>query len=66
MASGVYTAHFIPGHNVADALSDLKVAMWADPGFAVIGIRSDAGLSCVFDAALDFASTKAQSNRVQI
>jgi hypothetical protein len=66
VAAGVDTAHFIPGNNVAYALSDLQVAMWADPGFAIIGVRPDAGLGCVLDAALDFASAKAESNRVQI
>lgn len=58
VATGVDTAHFIPGNNVAYALSDLQVAMWADPGLAIIGIRTDAGLSCVLDAALDFASAQ--------
>ena len=58
MATGIYTANFIPGNNVAYALSDLQVAMWADPGLAVIGIRTDAGLGCVLDAALDFASAE--------
>jgi hypothetical protein len=59
VAAGVDAAHLIPGNNVADALSDLQVAMWADPGLAVISIRTDAGLCCVLDAALDFASAKA-------
>ena len=66
VAAGVDAANFIPCNNVAYALSDLQVAMWADPGLAVIGIRTDAGLGCVLDAALDFASAKAESNRVQI
>ena len=59
VATGVDTANFIPGNNVANALGDLQVAMWADPGLAIIGIRTDAGLGCVLDAALDFASAKA-------
>ncbi len=59
VAAGVDTSHFIPGNNVAYALGDLQVAMWANPGLAVIGIRTDAGLGCVLDTALDFASAKA-------
>jgi hypothetical protein len=59
VAAGIDTAHFIPGNNVANALGDLQVAVWADPGLAIIRIRTDAGLSCVLDAALDFASAKA-------
>ena len=59
MAAGLYTADFIPGNNVTDALADPKVAMRADPGFAVICIRTDAGLGCVLDTALDLAASKA-------
>ena len=58
VSAGVYASHLIPGNYVAYALSDLQVAMWADPGLAVIGIRTDAGLGCVLDAALDFASAE--------
>ena len=59
MATGLYTADFIPGNNVTDALADLKVAMWADPGFAVICVRADAGLGDVLDAAFDLATSEA-------
>lgn len=47
---------------MAEALRDLEMAMWADPSFAVAGICADAGLSCVLDAAFDFASAQAQTN----
>lgn len=59
VATGLYTANFIPGNNVTYALADLEVAMWADPGFAVICVRADAGLGCVLDTALDLAASKA-------
>ena len=59
MATRLYTADFIPGNNVTDALADLKVAMWADPGFTVICIRTDARLGGVLDTALYLAASKA-------
>lgn len=59
MATGLHAADFIPGNNVTDALADLEVAIWADPGFAVICIRTDAGLGGVLDTALDLAASKA-------
>lgn len=59
MATGLYTADFVPGNNVTHALADLKVAMWTDPGFAVICVRADAGLGGVLDAAFDLAASKA-------
>jgi hypothetical protein len=59
VATGLYTADFIPGNNVTDALADLKVAMWTYPGFAVICVRADARLGCVLDTALYLAASKA-------
>jgi hypothetical protein len=44
VAPGVYTANFIPGDNVADSLADLKMAVRADPGLAVIRVGANAGL----------------------
>jgi hypothetical protein len=57
MTPSLDAANFIPGNNVADALADLKMAVRADPGLSIIRICTDAGLGCVFDAALDFAAT---------
>ncbi len=58
MTAGFYAANLIPGDNVADSLADLQVAMRADPGFAIVGISTDAGLGGVLDPALDFAAAK--------
>jgi hypothetical protein len=64
VSTGIYTSNLIPGNNVTDALGDLQVAMWANPGFSVIGIRTDTGLSGVLNAALDFRSSQAKSHGV--
>jgi hypothetical protein len=54
VSAGVDASNLIPGNNVTDALCDLQVAVWTDPGLTVIGIRTDAGLRGVFNPALDF------------
>jgi hypothetical protein len=53
---GLNAANLIPGNYVTNALADLKVAVWAHPGFAVVGIRPDAGLSRVVNATLCLAA----------
>ena len=57
MASSLDAANLIPGDNVANALADLQVAVWADPGLAIVGVCSDAGLGCVVHASLSLAAT---------
>lgn len=57
MTTSFYAANFIPGNHVTDALVDLQVAMWANPGFTVVGVCTDAGLGGVFNAALDFSAS---------
>jgi hypothetical protein len=64
MTSGVNTANLIPGDNVANSLGDLKVAVWANPGFSVFGIRPDTRLGRVFDSPFDFRTTKAQAKGI--
>ena len=66
MATSFYATNLIPGNHVADALADLKVAVWADPGFTVICIRADAGLGGVFDASFDFRASQTQTNGGQV
>lgn len=66
MATSFYATNLIPGNHVADALADLKVAVWADPGFTVVGIRTDAGLGGVFDAAFDFCASQTQTYGGQV
>jgi hypothetical protein len=58
VAARFYASNFIPGNDVTDALRDLQVAVWANPGLTVIGIRADACLGCVFNPALDFRTPK--------
>jgi hypothetical protein len=53
MTSGVNASNLIPGDNVADPLGDLKVAVWAHPGFSIFGICANARLSRVFDSPFD-------------
>jgi hypothetical protein len=62
----LYATHFIPGNQVTEAFGDLKVAVWAYPGFAVIGVCADAGLGCVFNTALNFGSAKTHAHRGEI
>jgi hypothetical protein len=64
VTTGIYASNLIPGNNVTDALGDLQVAMWANPGLSVIGICTDAGLRGVLDAALDFRSSQAKTHGV--
>jgi hypothetical protein len=66
VAASVYTSNFIPGNDVTNSLGNLQVAVWANPGLTVIGIRADACLGCVFNPALDFGTPKTQTNRVQV
>ena len=66
MATSIYATNLVPGNQVADSLADLKVAVRADPGFPVIGVRSDAGLGGVFDTAFDFCPSQTQTNGGQI
>ena len=64
VSAGIYASNLIPGDNVTDALGDLQVAMWANPGFAIVCIRTDAGLRGVFDSAFDFRSSQAKTHGV--
>ena len=64
MSSSLDAANLIPGNNVADALGDLQVAVWADPGLAIVGVCSDAGLRCVVHASLSLAATQAKTHCV--
>jgi hypothetical protein len=66
VTTGVYASNLIPGNHVTDALGDLQVAMWANPGLTVIGICADAGLGGVLDAALNFRSPQAKSHGIEI
>jgi len=66
VTSGFDAANFVPGHDVTYALGDLQVAVWANPGFPVIGVCSNTGLGCVFDPTLDFASAKSETQSIQI
>ena len=63
MTTGFDAANLIPGDDVTNPLADLQVTMWADPGFAVVGICADAGLGCVFNSTLNFAAAKPKANR---
>jgi hypothetical protein len=62
--SSVDSPDFIPSHKVTDALGDLQVAVWAHPGFTVVCIGADAGLSRVLDTAFDLGSTQTKSNGI--
>jgi hypothetical protein len=64
VTTGIYASNLIPGNNVTDALGDLQVTMWANPGLSVIRICTDAGLRGVFDPALDFRSSQAKTHGV--
>ena len=66
MASGFYASNLIPGNHVTDALVDLQVTVWANPGFTVVGIRANAGLRCVLHATLDFGSSKTEPHCHQV
>jgi hypothetical protein len=55
--SSLDASNLIPGDNVADALADLQVAVWADPSLAIVSVCSDAGLGCVVHASLRLATT---------
>lgn len=66
MSARVDAAHFIPGNDVTEALSDLEVAVRANPGFTVICVGTDAGLSRVFNSALYFTAAKPKSNCTEI
>jgi hypothetical protein len=66
VAASINPANLIPGNNVTDALADLEMAVWADPGFPVIGICANAGLGGVLDSALDLTSTQTEANSTQI
>jgi hypothetical protein len=39
---------------MADSLGYLHVAVWANPGFVIIGIGTNAGLGCIRNSTLDF------------
>jgi hypothetical protein len=64
VTTGLDAANLIPGNNVANALADLQVAVRANPGFAIVCVGADAGLSYVVDSALCFAPSKPQANRI--
>ena len=66
VSTGLYATKFIPGNYVTKALADLQVAVRANPGFAVICIRADAGLGDVVNASFDFAATQPESNGAEI
>lgn len=66
VASGFYAPHLIPGNNVTQTFADLEMAMWANPSFAVISIRSNTSLGGVLDTALYLAASKAKSNRAEV
>lgn len=51
---------------MTQALADLQVAVWANPGFAVVGVRANAGLGDVVNASFDFAATQPESDGVEI
>jgi hypothetical protein len=64
VTSSLDAANLIPGDNVADSLADLQVAVWADPGLAIVSVCTDAGLRCVVHASFRLAATQAKTNRV--
>jgi hypothetical protein len=64
VTTGLDAANIIPGNNVADALADLQVTVRANPGFAIVCVSADAGLSYVVDSAFCFAPSKTKANRV--
>ena len=66
MAAGLDATNGVPRDQMRDALGDLQVAVWANPGFPVIGVCSNTGLGCVFDPTLDFASAKSETQSIQI
>jgi len=66
MAAGFWSANFIPGHDVANPLNNLEVAMWADPSFGFISICADAGLRCVFDTTFDSGLTYTEAHGIEI
>ena len=66
MTTGLNTADLIPGNDVTDAFADLQMTVWAHPGFTVVGVRPDARLSGVVDAAFCFAPTDSKAHCVQI
>jgi hypothetical protein len=57
VTSGIDTAHLIPSNDMTKTFANLQVAVGANPCFAIVCIGTDAGLSCVFHSALDFATT---------
>ena len=46
---------------MANALGDLQVAVWANPGLGIIGICPDAGLGGVLDPALYLGASNTKS-----
>jgi len=58
VSASVDAANRIPGDNVAETLGDLKIAVRTNPGLAIVGVCSDAGLGGVFDTALDLGSAQ--------
>jgi hypothetical protein len=64
--SGFHTPDAIPGNYVAEALAQLEIAVRADPGFIVFGVGADAGLSRVFDPALELRAAQAKANGAEI
>ena len=66
MASRFHSPNLIPGDQVTYALANLQVAVRANPGFTVVSIRTNAGLSRVFHTALNFGASKTESNCGQV
>lgn len=51
---------------MANAFGDLQVAVWAHPRLVIIGIRTNAGLSCVFDPALNLSPANTHPHRREV
>jgi hypothetical protein len=64
--AGFNTTNRIPGNYVTQALRNVEVAIWADPGFIFFGICANAGLNCVFNAALEFDVAHSHSHQREV
>ena len=66
MSASIYAANLIPGDQVANAFADLQVAVRTNPGFAIVCVRTNAGLGDVFNAAFDLTATQPEAHNAEV
>lgn len=64
VATVIRVAVIHPGHGVSGSLLNNHWALWANPGFAILGICARRGDDYVFDAALGLITPRATTCRL--